>query len=467
MINNIEYKNKNLNYIILKNTILYLIMFLCIFLSFKDVLEVYLTSIIKYIPSFIVLIIFIYYSFYNQFKYKFLLFDYFFLLFILSAAISTLIINKLSLYTYIYQLRSIFLYYFLYFIIRNFHFNIKDIYKLLTILKTIVYLLFIFVIFEIVFNKNVFFPTQLSNSLIFSNNFGRAYSLIGNPNTYAAFVVVVLFVVLYYQIIDNDNEKYNNLVFFIICISSIYLSMSRSAFIIIIIILILTYIYVIKQKILKINYIKLLKNIIIIIFGSLLIISLIKYSNNVYTNYIKINNISYSHNQIIEKKDNSIENKKNSQNTNNMNSRLLELFNSKILAQSKANGRLYSILTGIVIFRDYPIFGTGLGTYGSSASLNKNPQIYKIYGIPNNFYADNQYISILVETGIIGVIVAISFLILLFVHYRRNFPAFILFITVLWLGLFYNVFEIQIICLLFWVTLAINEKRLITGKTNE
>jgi O-antigen ligase len=117
------------------------------------------------------------------------------------------------------------------------------------------------------------------------------------------------------------------------------------------------------------------------------------------------------------------------------------------------------VLTGIEILKDYPVFGTGFGTYGSAASLISSPEIYKTYNIFKNFYADNQYICILVETGIVGTIIALSFLISLFILYRKNYFVIIMFIIILWTGLFYNVFEIQIISLLFWTTLAINESK--------
>ena len=48
---------------------------------------------------------------------------------------------------------------------------------------------------------------------------------------------------------------------------------------------------------------------------------------------------------------------------------------------------------------DYPIIGTGFGTYGDSASLSYQSPIYEKYRITTEIYSDNQYIQIITQTG--------------------------------------------------------------------
>lgn len=66
--------------------------------------------------------------------------------------------------------------------------------------------------------------------------------------------------------------------------------------------------------------------------------------------------------------------------------------------QSLRAGRLHNLLVGLHLIRHHP-FGTGLGTFGSAGAKAFH---HNLPGLPRSFYADNQYLVVLVETGVPG-----------------------------------------------------------------
>ena len=75
--------------------------------------------------------------------------------------------------------------------------------------------------------------------------------------------------------------------------------------------------------------------------------------------------------------------------------RLKEMNSEEIVEQSNLVGRIFIVKTGIQIWKDNAILGTGFGTYGSGASMAWIPEIYEQYGIPAGCYSDNEYKRIL------------------------------------------------------------------------
>jgi O-antigen ligase len=73
-------------------------------------------------------------------------------------------------------------------------------------------------------------------------------------------------------------------------------------------------------------------------------------------------------------------------------------------------GHGYSWLDTLKIGRDFPVFGTGLGTFGSISSM------YKTSAIQNLFtYAHNDYLQLLSEVGLVGCIFVSLFFIFYFI----------------------------------------------------
>jgi O-antigen ligase len=60
-------------------------------------------------------------------------------------------------------------------------------------------------------------------------------------------------------------------------------------------------------------------------------------------------------------------------------------------------GHGYSWLDILRIWRDFPVFGTGLGTFGNISSMYKSSSVQSSF-----IYAHNDYLQLLSETGVAG-----------------------------------------------------------------
>ena len=89
------------------------------------------------------------------------------------------------------------------------------------------------------------------------------------------------------------------------------------------------------------------------------------------------------------------------------------------------NGRLFAVDLAFRIWKDYPVFGTGYGTFGTSASLTWVPDIYYDYDMLEGFYADNQFACVLVETGVVGFVLSFFVLRSHFDYNKRQHPTYL------------------------------------------
>lgn len=89
--------------------------------------------------------------------------------------------------------------------------------------------------------------------------------------------------------------------------------------------------------------------------------------------------------------------------------RFLTLFDSQTLV---AFGHGYSWSDILRIWKDFPVFGTGLGTFGNISSMYKTTPFQVSF-----IYAHNDYLQLLSETGVVGFGTAMLF----FIFYLRFF----------------------------------------------
>ena len=395
----------------------FLIAFLMIFIPCRNALELSLGTYIKLIPDFLILLLFLVFLVYKKGRVDFKVYDFIILLFWGIGFVNTVVFQGVSLYTYIFAVRSAMVYYILFFVIRNFEFNNKYILLLTKILRYTTYVLFVLAIIEKIGNKTVLFPQSVAESIIYADNFARVYSMFFNPNTYGAFLVISFFVVIHYEKNVKDMVIYK-----ITTLTSLLLSMSRSAILIFIVSLI-AYGLVFKRKMLLNK--KFIIHILVVLLASVV----------VYT-------VCEKATELVWYSDNG--------NSTTVYDRMEELKGKEIVEQSNAVGRLFYVKTGLKIFRDYPLLGTGFGTYGSAASMSWEPPLYEKYDLEYGFYSDNEYIKDLVETGIIGIVLLLAFCGSIIYAYRYNFFCVCLCVIFVWFGLFYNVLEVQIVSFLLW-----------------
>lgn len=411
-----------------------LIIFLIIFIPFRNVLEMFLGTYVKMIPDLAIVFLVIGFVISQKRKVSICVEDVIIAGYWIISFINTVFIKKIGIMVFIFEVRSVMLYYLLYFVIRNYNFSEKYKYRIIKILRCITYILFAFAVIEKLFRKNILFPKAIAESIIYADNYSRVYSLFFNPNTYGAFLVLSFFIVCYF----NDKRE-SMIVYKIITMTSLLFSMSRSS-LLILAMGITAYLLIVSRK-RKV----LLKETLQIILAITISIGI---------NAICEQGILYIEKQNIGEE--SVHKNVGEDKNITLGDRINELSSDEIITASNTDGRLFVVKNGIKIFQDYPILGTGIGTYGSAASMNWNPSLYEKYNLPYGFYADNEYIKDLVESGIVGILIFGAFLGAVLWRNRKEYFNLLLCMMVGWFGLFFNVFEVQIISYLLWMILGIN-----------
>jgi len=85
--------------------------------------------------------------------------------------------------------------------------------------------------------------------------------------------------------------------------------------------------------------------------------------------------------------------------------RIYTVFTPTYWFDSALDGRLWSLNNGFNLLSKYPLLGTGPGTYGGQLAVHGASPVY-LQGIQNGYVAlyftDNQWLQILVQTGLVG-----------------------------------------------------------------
>ena len=157
--------------------------------------------------------------------------------------------------------------------------------------------------------------------------------------------------------------------------------------------------------------------------------------------------------------------------------RIATVFSASYWFDSTLDGRLWSLNNAFHLFAKYPVFGTGPGTYGGQLALNYASPVY-LEGIQAGYVAlyftDNQWIQLLVQTGLVGVTLFVLFAVEscygLLAEFRKSgsllqlgiLAAFISFIVT---GFFGNVLEFGAISVFMGIILgvAVAEQDLVTS----
>ena len=447
--------------------------FLIVFIPLREILATYIGSYVKAIPDVIIFVLLMYTLISKNRKLKFEKTDFFAIAFVVVAAISTIIVNKMEIRAFVLETRSMFLYYVLYFVIRNTNLN-KNVYnKFLIALQISLVFVSLFAIVEKLFSKTVLFPSVWAEKITSKNNFLRVYSFFNNPNTFGFYNFLVL-VLLYLN--KDILSKRRLFILFPLAINNIWMSGSRST--------ILIGGFFCLMMIVK-NYRLLFNKEVIIKIAKVMAISiLLILAVNVTTNYCEkklqfIINMQKQHHVIEEKlipnneknntgtvcnkdenkgKTETVEKEKTEvvKNDTSTTSRIKNLFEQDYVSASKTDGRIYKVKKGLEVVHDKPLFGSGFGSMGDAASLMHTPKDnYLKYRIDEKFYMDNEYMKDFAETGIIGIALFGLLLLTLLIIYMKEYEKLIICLSVFAFGLFVNVFEIQIITFMFVIALCI------------
>lgn len=402
---------------------------IAIILPFRDMLSEFVFTGFKVVPDILVLLFLMLFLFEKRLRLKFDAVDITYICFLLFAFISTVFINKEGIVRFILQIRSICLYYIVYYIMKNTEIKKSCLLNFSKLLSVIVYLIVGLAIIEVVTNKNFLFPQPWIDSIIYYDNFIRAYSVFNNPNTFAAFLI---FSFIYKYQIDKEYWTVQNIPFTIVTFVGIYISVSRSTIMLLVAFLCIrlcTYVYECKKEHRPFQF---HRYAAIAIVASLLCWGGVTVANTAYSSITSSDS-----------------------NQSGALDRFSHMFNDKIVEESSTDGRIYNIKKGFEIFKDYKLTGTGFGTYGSAGSMMKESKLVAKYDLVDDLYSDNEYIVILVETGIVGSLLFIAFVAAIFWKYHTDFYKLAFCVVFAGLGMFYNVLEVQGLAFLFWLCLAL------------
>ncbi len=427
---------------LLKQVSFYILLFFCIFIPFRNPIADLTTSGIKIITDLLVVAVFIWYSFEIRLRYKFYVQDFLFLAFLLVAFISTVFINHNGIGTYIFQVRSIGIYYIFYFVIRNFGYGKDHFIKVVRVLQYVSIPLFALGLIEKITSKTVLFPSSVADGIIYPSNFSRIYSMFYNPNTFGLFIMLTLFLTWIARIYFN---KKTNIAFYCILFASLWFTMSRSSLIITAVISVAFLIFLIYNKRIKILYKTILKSAAIV----LAVVIALHFGVNFATTQYYDNVIKPSTQQDNSSIQESLD--------LNFMDRLSETSDKAAVDSSQQDGRLFSLKTSLKVMKDYPIWGAGFGSFGSAASLNRESALIEKYGLFEGFYSDIEYAKVFAENGILGTALFFAFLISILIKNRKNFFKLFLCFIIGWFGFFFNIFEVQIGAMIFWSMLGFSD----------
>ncbi len=445
-----------------KKIVFWLVAVVACLLPFREILSYWLSDGIKFIPDLFIWFAATFIVVRNRFKMKFDLFDYAFLVLVAVGALSSFLGGQ-SLLAFALQTRSIGTMYVMFYLLRRVKLEEKDYEKLANILMIVSAVLIIGSFFEFFSDKLLFYPKPWADSILYPINFSRTYSLMKNPNTFGAYSFFVMFFV---HSVTKKEEIWHKIYYGLVFLS-VLLTASRSSFILIGLFLCFFAVQCVRRK----KYVSILSMVLVfaISFGMLFAFNGTKSAiqTAIYQqegekspsqNMSNTQDPSSSDEQQIQQKPSkptgSFDGTQNQQSS--FVRRIRELFSSKILQESSVDGRLFSILTGMIVWLDHPVLGTGFGTYGSAGSRMVPPtELYKQYGLFDGFYSDNEYITVLAETGLIGALVLLTCFVLLAHFYRKEPKKLFLLFCILLAGLFYNILELQVVCFVAYLFLSI------------
>ncbi|WP_394188519.1 O-antigen ligase family protein [Paenisporosarcina quisquiliarum] len=362
-------------------------------------------------------------------------FEWIFFAFLVFGSIIGLL-NDVSIASVIFQLRTFVIMYILYYVISRS--LLPDNWYPRMAWATIIVSLAASIhgLIEKLSMRQLLLPEEWRYKMLSATNFVRIYGLPGNPNSLALLLIFGIISILFLQYLYK-NQKYQlflyiNLVLFM---GVLVLTYSRgtwiSAFIFAAVFILLS-----RQW-------KLLKKLTIAGVASFALI------------YLPVNfGVTFFQSLGLEAPEGG---------SGSIGGRFEETFDEKNLALMAQSGRVFYLKKGFEVFSDYPITGSGFGTFGGSATLSYGSPIYDEYGIRSdiyggkNFYSDNQYIQIIAETGIVGVLLFAGFLIgMLMLFWKQRKTAFGQFMIAFWLatgfsGFYYNIWELKLYTMFYFI----------------
>ncbi len=373
------------------------------------------------------------------------LFEWAFIAFIVIGAVSALI-TGVSLAAIVFQIRAFVITYLVFYVVKRLPIKKEDVIRFLWIIFITAMIMTVQGLVEKISLRSQLMPEAWVNRVLSPNNRVRVYGMINNPNMLAVFFSFAFMASLYLTTFVRTKMKWVIYVGLVLMMGVWSLTFSRGTIIGFMIALVVYFIFTRNWK-------KIVSMIVIIAIGFILVnlpaTSLAHYVEN-HTTVDNVKPHSGGQTDQSEEPELSPEGK-----------RLKDTFQLNTIELSKQTGRLFIVEKGFEIFKDHPILGTGFATYGDSASKSYDSPIYSDYDIAINIYSDNQYIQIITQTGILGVLSFAVFLLsmLVFVWKKRKenivaIPVLAILIGIFFCGLIYNIWEDKTFTSLYFIMLG-------------
>lgn len=370
---------------------------------------------------------------------KFKLFEWAFFIFLLFGALIGYL-NGVSVGAILFQVRTFIIMYFIYFFLSRSQLPINFMAKLAWTGVGLGWLLALHGIIEKISIRQWLLPYNWKHMALSPENISRIYGLVGNPNSLALVLMFCIISVFVLKHLFKNNEYKIFLNISLVLFMGIFILTFSRGTLISAVVLGVTYILLSRQF-------YLIKQIAISLIASVLLVY-----------FPIIGGVNLAQSMGVEAPEGI---------AGGIGERFNQTIDEKNIELMVSNGRVFYITKGFEIFSDHPITGTGFGTFGGAATLSYGSPIYEDYGIDlsiyynNKIYSDNQYIQIIAETGSIGVILFATFLIsMVILFWKRKNTSFGQFMIALWLstgcsGAYYNIWELKIYTLIFFIILGI------------
>ncbi|NRD76693.1 O-antigen ligase family protein [Bacillus sp. BRMEA1] len=363
-------------------------------------------------------------------------FEWAFFAFGVIGIISALL-TGVSLKAIIFQLRAYYLFYLVFYIVKRMEISADFVRKMAGTTFVMGLVLSIQGIVEKISNKTMLMPQEWQQWYLSPTNFIRVYGLLKGPNELSLYLLITFFVSLYVLKHAKGFVRYLVYIGLVLFGTTILLTYSRGT-ILTLIVFILVYVIFIRKW-------RPLLPILAVAVLSLGLFVGVNAAATSYASYLK------GHHEVGNNQEGA--------------NRFRNVISDQTLEQSSSSGRIYRVKKAAEIFKDHPVIGTGFATFGGAATISYHSPIYKHYGIKTDFYSDNQYILVLVETGIIGMLMmlmVIYFLLTTTWKNRKSFysPLLIYFLTALLVGgTVYNILENDSFMMLYFILLGIALRR--------
>ncbi|MFD2639182.1 O-antigen ligase family protein [Piscibacillus salipiscarius] len=364
----------------------------------------------------------------------------YYLLFLMIGSISALIISNVSIISLAVELRALGLMLIFVFIFSNNYWVKRDYILLLNTTFVTALVISVHGILEKLLGKSVMLPQSWAAWDLSKENAERVYGTLGNPNVLAMYLLFV-FVLTFLPFVKESRLKFMVPIVQIATLSTVLLTASRGS---LLAFFIAGFIYLIITK--KWTYF--LKVALLTVLSFILI-------------YYPAQSLADAFDQKDDRDKTEQREKKSKKDSLDLFERLQVMFSDRTIKASTNWGRIYILIKGKEIFLDHPIIGTGFATFGDSATQSFSSPIYETYNIKGDIYTDNQYIHILVSTGLVGLILLMIFLIrllrMIWTQYLFEDKWFFIFLTITFLisCLYYNTLESKTFMMLYFTLLGI------------